>query len=445
MRLRKFIFWLHLATGVVAGSVIFVMSVTGVLLAFERQIVVFAERHTRTVRPPASDAPRLGPDALVSKTREAVPEGTPAGLTLSAHPTTAALISFGRDQVVFVDPYTGTVLGEGATTLRGFFHVLTDWHRWLGTSGESREIGRAVTGACNAAFAVIAVTGFYLWWPRRWTRVALKAIALPSLKLRGKPRDWNWHNAVGFWSAPALFCIALTGVVMSYQWANNLIYTLTSSELPPTPQRPLAGPPGEAGARQGGSVASTPGSAPGGRGEPQARPAGRATWEQWGLAGAGGESGAKPVVTSLDAMFATAAQRVPHWRLMNMRLPQRGAAQMSVIIEEAASLHPYPRSTLTLDVATAAEVKWEPFANYNLGRTIRFWVRPVHTGEAGGLIGQSIPALASAGGAVLVYTGLALAWRRLREFVRRHRGSMALYVRRTRTSHGAMLPEAARS
>ena len=37
--LRQIIFWLHLVTGIVAGLIIFVMSVTGVLLAFERQIV----------------------------------------------------------------------------------------------------------------------------------------------------------------------------------------------------------------------------------------------------------------------------------------------------------------------------------------------------------------------------------------------------------------------
>jgi uncharacterized iron-regulated membrane protein len=106
---------------------------------------------------------------------------------------------------------------------------------------------------------------------------------------------------------------------------------------------------------------------------------------------------------------------------MTVRLPQRGAAQVTVIIEEADSQHPYPRSTLTLDAATAAVVKWEPFANYNLGRTMRTWVRPVHTGEAGGFIGQFIAALASAGGAVLVCTGLALAFRRFWQFLRRHR------------------------
>ena len=59
-------------------------------------------------------------------------------------------------------------------------------------------------------------------------------------------------------------------------------------------------------------------------------------------------------------------------------------------------------------------VKWEPYASYNLGRTPRAWVRPVHTGEAGGAVGQMVAALASAGGVVLVWTGLALAWRRFR-------------------------------
>jgi uncharacterized iron-regulated membrane protein len=104
---------------------------------------------------------------------------------------------------------------------------------------------------------------------------------------------------------------------------------------------------------------------------------------------------------------------------MSLRLPPSGASRMTVIIEESASRHPSPRSTLTLNAATAAVVTWEPYADYNLGRTIRFWVRWVHTGEAGGIIGQCIAALASAGGAVLVFTGLALAWRRFFSRIRR--------------------------
>ena len=77
MKLRKIIFWLHLTAGVVAGTVILVMSVTGVFLAFERQIVALAEGDIRTVTPPASDAPRLSLDTLIAKARETVLEALP--------------------------------------------------------------------------------------------------------------------------------------------------------------------------------------------------------------------------------------------------------------------------------------------------------------------------------------------------------------------------------
>jgi len=235
MPLRRIIFWLHLVTGVVAGLVIGVMSVTGVLLAFERQIVASTEHDVRTVQPPAPGESRLALDVLVTKARAAVPDGRLSSVLLRADPTATVVVNFGRERTVFVNPYTGAVLGEGAKTLRDYFHMVTDWHRWLGTEGERRDIGRAITGACNTAFAVMVVTGFYLWWPRRWTRQALQAVMVPNLRLRGKPRDWNWHNTAGVWSASILICITLTGLVMSYQWANDLLYTLTGSTPPPRP------------------------------------------------------------------------------------------------------------------------------------------------------------------------------------------------------------------
>ena len=237
MKLRKIIFRLHLTAGVGAGAVILVMSATGVLLAVERQTVALAERDIPTVTPPASDAPRLSLDALVAKTRETVPEGAPSGIPLVADPAATAMVNFDRERTVFVDPYTGTVRGNGVTATRSFFRTVVDRHRWLGTDADSRAIGRAATGACNAAFMVLVMSGFYLWWPRRWTRLALKSVTIPRLSLSGKPRAWNWHSAVGFWSAPALLCMTVTGLMISHQWAGHLIYTLSGGQLPP-PQRP---------------------------------------------------------------------------------------------------------------------------------------------------------------------------------------------------------------
>ena len=57
-------------------------------------------------------------------------------------------------------------------------------------------------------------------------------------------------------------------------------------------------------------------------------------------------------------------------------------------------------------------LRWEAFSSYNRGRRLRAWARFTHTGEAGGLLGQTIALIASAGAALLVFTGLSLGVRR---------------------------------
>jgi hypothetical protein len=73
----------------------------------------------------------------------------------------------------------------------------------------------------------------------------------------------------------------------------------------------------------------------------------------------------------------------------------------------------FARSQLTLNAETVEVVRWEPYAATSRGQKWRGWVRFGHTGELGGVAGQSLAAAASLGGVVLVWTGLALAFRRL--------------------------------
>jgi uncharacterized iron-regulated membrane protein len=57
MKLRTLLFWPHLAGGLVAGFVILLMSVTGVLLTYERQLIAWSDAQFRSV-PPGAGAPR---------------------------------------------------------------------------------------------------------------------------------------------------------------------------------------------------------------------------------------------------------------------------------------------------------------------------------------------------------------------------------------------------
>ena len=40
---RTVLFWLHLAAGVLAGAVVLIMSVTGVALTYEKQVIEWAD------------------------------------------------------------------------------------------------------------------------------------------------------------------------------------------------------------------------------------------------------------------------------------------------------------------------------------------------------------------------------------------------------------------
>jgi uncharacterized iron-regulated membrane protein/flavodoxin len=371
--LHKVIFWSHLIAGVSAGVIIFMMSATGFILMYERQVVEWAERDARWVAPPAGTARRQNLEDLVAHAREANSAAQPTGVVLRNDPSAAVAVNFGRDGATYIDPYTGTMLGD-ESRLHDWFHDVVVWHRWLGMEGEGRATGRAITGACNLAFFWLAITGVYLWWPRSWHWSGLKSSVVFHPRLRGKARDWNWHNVIGFWSSGVLVVLTLTAAVMSYQWANDLLYSLAGSEPPPRAQ--AANP-----AAQGRRVAP---------------------------------SSARKPLASLEEFFARAEQQAPGWVTMTMRLPARADGPVMILIQEPSAPHIFARSQLALDRSTAEIVRWDPYSEASLGRKLRVWIRGLHTGEALGLPGQTVAGFASLGGCFLVWTGLAMAWRRFR-------------------------------
>ena len=370
---RQVLFWIHLTAGSVAGLVILVLSVTGVLLVYKRQVLNWADRSFQTT--PASGAQRLPLERLLTKL-QAEQGRTPAAITLRSESTAPLELDFGREPTLFVNPYTGQLLGEEPPKLRAFFSEVEDLHRWLGASPESRPSGRAITGACTLSFMVLLITGPFLWWPKEWTWRNLKKITLLRRGPWSRGRDWNWHNALGFWCAVPLLLIAVTGVIMSYAWANNLLYRMTGS---PPPQ---------------GSVAAQS------RRERDPRQAKNQASETIRFDG-------------LETLFARAAQQEPAWTAISIRLPNPQQDTLTLSIERGHGGRPDLRSQLTLDAVTGALVRWEPFSSYNRGRQWRAWARFTHTGEAFGIVGQTIAALASAGASLLVFTGLSLALRRL--------------------------------
>jgi uncharacterized iron-regulated membrane protein len=389
MNVRTVLFWTHLTAGAVAGTVILIMSVTGTVLTFQQSVLNIVEQSQRYVDAPAGAA-RLDFDALLARVTAAVPDAQPATLTLESDPQAAIAVGLGVRGMVFVNPYTGEILGTGATRMRAFYRAVTSWHRYLSAEGEHRAAARAITGACNAAFLMLAVSGLYLWWPRVWSTRHLAAVILFKRGLRGRARDFNWHNVIGFWCAPVIIVLTATGMVMSYGWANSLVYKLTGSPVPSAEGR---------GVRPSTNVhAST------------------------------------ELTASLESMFARAEQQIPTWRTMIIRLPPRVGAPVAFSMSDRTYWNSFARSTLTLDGTSGADLRWEPYAASSAGQKLRGWIRFAHTGELGGLPGEAIAGIASTGGAFLVYTGISLALRRLSAWRARRRAATST---ETPTAHVA--------
>jgi uncharacterized iron-regulated membrane protein len=376
---RRIVFWSHLAVGVATGLVVLLMAATGVLLTYERQITSWAVN--RAIAAPGAP---LTAEALVAA---AAANGARPGYSVifPADPQAAVTVSAGRRSSFLLDPRTGTPVGDAAPGVKAFFDTVTALHRWLALTGDDRDTGRAITGAANLAFLLILVSGAVLWWPRAWRwRIVKNNLLFRRGLPSAKARDYNWHHVLGVWSALPLAALVVSGVVISYPWASALVFT-AYGEAPAAGQGHGAG----SGQGRGQGAGQTDHAAP------AAAPA---------LVGT-------PV--SSDALLAAARAAVPGASTVALRLPQPGATVVEALADTGNGVQPDRQVTLTLSRTDAAVLARREGSDASSGQRARMFLRFLHTGEVYGIVGQTVAGLASAAACVLVWTGLALAWRRL--------------------------------
>lgn len=379
MKFRKTLFWLHLIAGTLAGLVIGVMALTGVAIAFEPQVLDHFRKDLQHLADVENAPAPLSLEHIV-EAAEARRDSRATGLSVSSREA-AIRVQFGRKDFDFIEPRTGEYLADPAAGWARFFQRVEVLHRYLGASGENRPFFRSITGAANLAFTFLALSGLYLWFPRRLSLQSLRPVIWFRKSLRGHARDWNLHHTFGFWALPIILVISVSGVVISYPWATATIYKLTGDELPP-----------------------------GGRFSPPALSV---------------KSEEHKAALSLDALIAKARAQIPNAQSIALTLPKEQASESqerpavrATILQEAAN-RPVGIAHLSLDPYTGEALHLSYFDDQPLASRIRGWLRFLHTGEAFGFVGQIIATIASLASLVLVYTGLALSFRRLWRFRRR--------------------------
>lgn len=368
--IRTFFFWLHLAAGCVAGLVILAMSATGVLLAFERQINSWADAPA-VLQGHTDSTPRVSLDsALTVLTNDG--QGIPDQLVLHNASNAPIEARYGRSRTLLLNPWTAEIVGQPSEETRAFFGTVERIHRSLGL-GMQNAFGRGITGAGNLVFLLLLLSGMYLWLPKIFNLASFRNRLMFRGGLQGRAREWNWHNVIGIWSAFPLLFVVITGVVMSYPWASNLLFKLTGSQPPVR----------------------------GWREEPRSHQTPNRAGNSF-----------TPNFRSLDDIAQVASKQNPGWYSMTIAVPEAEDRMVNVSIDTSVGGQPEKASQLVVNRQSGQIVTVKRFSSNNLGSKLRAWARFTHTGEEFGLPGQLIAAFACLSAMVLVWTGLSMAVRR---------------------------------
>lgn len=223
---KKLLRQIHLWLGLISGSVVFVLGVTGCIYAFSDEIkeVVYADRlfvkPEKKIKRPFSE--------LLATAQESIGAERPILraqiFNLSDRSYMFRAIKINKEaygywnyyeyyDLVYINPYSGKVI-EKVNAKYEFFTVVLALHMNLLLG---KVIGHFLVRWAVVSFVILLISGLVLWWPKKWNRKQIKKNFSIKWSAKFKRLNYDLHNVTGFYAFIVLLIIALTGLMMSFE------------------------------------------------------------------------------------------------------------------------------------------------------------------------------------------------------------------------------------
>lgn len=220
MRFKKWIGKIHLWLGLSSGLVVVFLGITGCILAFQQEIEAVTQPYQYAKE---QNKKILLPSVIKPIAEKEVPGKHPHSV-LYEKGKAAKVIFYGDDyyNLVYIDPYDGKVLKTKDMSL-DFFRIIIMGHYqlWLPVA-----IGQPIVATATLIFLVLMITGIVLWWPKN--KAASKQRFKIKWNVRWRRRNYDLHNVLGFYMSWVAIFIAVSGLVMGFQWFSQSFYAVTS-------------------------------------------------------------------------------------------------------------------------------------------------------------------------------------------------------------------------
>jgi len=228
IRPRQFFVKIHRWVGLAIAAPLVIVALTGSLLAFNDELEAIINPQLFLIEPPASDAKQLDPLVLRDIVSKRYPTEEFNAIWLTAKPGHSVAFSnkgVANDQI-FVDPYSGEVLGERkwGDISQGIKNVMPFLYR-LHFAFALDEIGRIILGILALVWTLDCFVGLYLTFPANQIQRKKLISSLEknwisrwkfSWKLRFHASKFKFifdlHRAGALWVWFVLFVIAWSSV-----------------------------------------------------------------------------------------------------------------------------------------------------------------------------------------------------------------------------------------
>ncbi|NIJ51623.1 PepSY-associated TM helix domain-containing protein [Dyadobacter arcticus] len=224
--MKKLVGKIHLYLGLASGIIVFVISITGCILAFEQEIKAITQPYMFYEQPQQGTI--LPPSTLAAIAEKELPGKKAKGMLYDVPGKNAQVGFYNLNPeyyyVVYLNPYDGKVAKVWDEN-GDFFHFILHGHYYLWLP---ETIGQVVVASATLVFFVMMISGLVLWWPKN--KSAAKQRFSIKWNAQWRRKNYDLHNVMGFYAMSIGIILALTGLVWGFQWFSQGLYTLTGGE-----------------------------------------------------------------------------------------------------------------------------------------------------------------------------------------------------------------------
>ena len=212
---------IHLWLGIGTGIIVVIISLTGCVYVFEKEIRGYVQQDYKQV--PAQDKGFVGLQRIIQRFGKIAPAETLTAVRINnSQPNATIAISTKNKSVYFFNPYTAELVKQ--STL--------DWldtAEHIHTSLLLDEPGKFIIRWSVVMFVIILISGIILWFPNQ-IRLVKQSVTI-KWNASFKRVNYDLHNVLGFYSSGILLIIALSGLYFAFKEVKTAASFLSGSKL----------------------------------------------------------------------------------------------------------------------------------------------------------------------------------------------------------------------